>query len=160
MIRKAMKSDLDTIYKIYDYARNQMIKNGNPNQWTNGYPSQSLLEDDIKKECMYIFEENGEVHGAFVFIIGDEPTYKEIKNGKWHSNKTYGTIHRIASDGKIKQSLKKTVDFALNKIDYIRIDTHEDNKIMQHLVLKLSFKYCGIIYVDDDTPRFAYDLQK
>ncbi len=81
MIRKATKSDLDTISKIYDYARGQMSKNGNPNQWTNGYPSQSLLKDDVDKECMYVFEENGKVHGAFVLIIGDAPTYKKIKNG-------------------------------------------------------------------------------
>lgn len=30
MIRKATISDLDTIYKIYDFARSQMAKNGNP----------------------------------------------------------------------------------------------------------------------------------
>lgn len=107
MIRKAMQSDFDTICKIYDYARQQMIKNCNPNQWTNGYPFPYLLQDDIAKECMYVFEENGKIHDAFVFIIGDETTYKEIKNGAWHSNKTYGTIHRIASDVKIKQTLKK-----------------------------------------------------
>ena len=29
----------------------------------------------------------------------------------------------------------------------IRIDTHRDNKIMQHNILKQGFTYCGIIYL-------------
>ena len=30
---------------------------------------------------------------------------------------------------------------------YARIDTHRDNKIMQHNILKHGFTYCGIIYL-------------
>ena len=88
------------------------------------------------------------------------PTYRVIHDGAWHSDKTYATIHRIASDGMVKHCLKTVVDFAKTKVDYVRLDTHEDNKIMQHLAQKCGFKYCGIIYVADGTPRLAYDLLK
>ncbi len=38
----------------------------------------------------------------------------------------------------------------------IRIDTHRDNKIMQHNILKHGFTYCGIIYLLSGYERLAY----
>ena len=40
---------------------------------------------------------------------------------------------------------------------HLRIDTHEKNLVMQNLVKKTGFSYCGIIYVDDGTKRLAYE---
>ena len=38
------------------------------------------------------------------------------------------------------------------------MDTHGDNKVMQSLLTKLGFIYCGTIYVEeDDYPRLAYE---
>lgn len=39
----------------------------------------------------------------------------------------------------------------------MRIDTHENNKVMQHLIKKNGFQECGIIYVEDGSPRIAYE---
>ena len=36
------------------------------------------------------------------------------------------------------------------------IDTHRDNKIMQHNILKHGFTYCGIIYLLSGDERLAY----
>jgi hypothetical protein len=41
----------------------------------------------------------------------------------------------------------------------LRIDTHRDNHIMQHNILKHGFKYCGIIYLESGDERLAYQLQ-
>ena len=38
----------------------------------------------------------------------------------------------------------------------IRIDTHRDNKIMQHNLLKHGFTYCGIIYLLSGDERLVY----
>ena len=38
----------------------------------------------------------------------------------------------------------------------IRIDTHKDNKIMQGLLARHGFSYCGIIYLKNGSPRLAY----
>ena len=40
--------------------------------------------------------------------------------------------------------------------DNIRIDTHKDNKIMQGLLERHGFSYCGIIYLLNGAPRLAY----
>ena len=38
----------------------------------------------------------------------------------------------------------------------IRIDTHLDNRIMQHVIKKYGFTYCGIIYLASGDERLAY----
>ena len=42
----------------------------------------------------------------------------------------------------------------------MRIDTHEDNKIMQHLIEKNGFSKRGIIFKDDGSPRVAFEYVK
>ena len=68
-------------------------------------------------------------------------------------------IHRIASDG-AGGILNAAVEYGKQQIDYLRIDTHEDNRVMQHAVQKLGFRRCGLIYIADGSPRIAYDLSK
>ena len=58
------------------------------------------------------------------------------------------------------QVFKKAVDFCSEKCTHLRADTHEDNKIMQKVVLKNGFQETGIIYVEDGTPRIAYEKVK
>jgi len=97
------------------------------------------------------------IHGVFYFYIGADPTYGIIEDGRWRSETPYGTIHRIAGDGS-GGILAAAVAFAKSKINHIRIDTHHDNKIMQHAVVKQGFQRSGIIYLENGSPRIAYDL--
>lgn len=154
-IRLATIEDLDRIQEIYAYAREVMAKSGNPNQWGNNRPLLDGILDDIKNEKMHLMIEDDKICAVFTFFIGPDPTYAEI-DGEWLNDMPYGTIHKVASDGTIKNVVAKIVAFAETKIDNLRIDTHEDNKIMQALVTKQGFKKCGIIITDDGTPRIAY----
>ena len=43
------------------------------------------------------------------------------------------------------------------KIESLKIDTHEDNLGMQALIKKLDYKYCGIIYTDYNAKRLAFE---
>lgn len=63
----------------------------------------------------------------------------------------------IASDGNTKGLLNKVVCYCEKQINHLRIDTHMDNKIMQHLIIKNGFTKCGTIYVADGSPRIAYE---
>lgn len=157
MIRKAELNDLATIVEIYKAAREFMKENGNSTQWGDKYPEEKLLIDDISKNQLYVVEDAGIIYGVFAFIIGEDETYKVIDKGKWLSTDTYGTIHRIASNGKVKGLFDKVVAYCFNEINHLRIDTHFDNKIMQHLIEKSGFIKCGIIYVVDGSPRIAYE---
>lgn len=104
-----------------------------------------------------MIEENGAVHGVFAFIIGDDPTYQTIEQGSWLAGGAYGTIHRIAGDGQVHGLLRRAVDFGWERIPHLRIDTHENNRVMQYLIEKCGFSYCGVIHVDDGSPRLAYE---
>jgi ribosomal protein S18 acetylase RimI-like enzyme len=157
LIREANLKDIDEIMKIYDYARDFMRKNGNFTQWINGYPQRELLEEDIRKnQCYVLCSADGGLHAVFVLMLEKEPTYSIIENGQWKNDERYGTIHRIAGDGKIKGLADQCIHFCKGKIKNLRADTHEDNKIMQHILEKNGFERCGIIYVKDGSPRIAY----
>ncbi len=153
----AEEKDLAEIQRIYSYAREFMKNNGNPNQWKDDKPALNVLINDIEKHQLYIVKDKNEIHGVFAFIIGEDPTYADISGGKWLSDSEYGTIHRVAGDGKIKGLFDMVLDFCGSKISHLRIDTHEDNKIMRHLIEKNRFLTCGTIYVADGSPRIAYE---
>lgn len=158
-IVKTRISELDTILRIYAYAREQMKLNGNSTQWSDKHPSESVIIDDINNGNSYVILHEGKICGVFAFIIGEEPTYKKIE-GAWKSSEPYGTIHRLASSGAVKGIFQTCLSYCETKISNIRIDTHRDNKTMQHLIEKNGFERCGIIYVADGTPRIAYQKVK
>ena len=155
-IRPAKQADLDEIEKIYARARCFMADNGNPTQWKDGYPWRDLLEEDISLEKLYVAVREDQICGVFVFVIGKDPTYAYIENGAWRSDLPYGTIHRIASCS--SGVFAAALEFCRSRCAHIRIDTHHNNKPMQHLVEKHGFIRCGTIYVEDGTPRIAYEL--
>ena len=89
-------------------------------------------------------------------MAAPEPTYAEI-DGCWMSEEPYGTIHRVASDGSKRGIFKEILNFCKERFSHLRIDTHADNHIMQHLVKKGGFEYCGIIHLENGSPRLAYE---
>ena len=155
-VRDAVSQDLVRIEEIYAYARGFMANHGNPNQWGKTNPPHEWLVDDIEKHLLHVIEDENGIHGVFYFFIGEDPTYGYIEDGTWISDKPYGTIHRIASckSGVFSEALS----FCRNKCSHIRVDTHADNKPMQHLAEKHGFSRRGIIYVEDGTPRIAYEM--
>ena len=160
MIRLAATRDLDDILRVYDKARAFMRTSGNMLQWVNGYPQRDLLEADIEKGQLFVIEEDGKLHGVFAFILGDDPTYAYIEDGKWPNTKPYGTIHRIGTDGTIHGAVQMARDYALQFTDEVRADTHADNNPMQHTLTKNGFVRCGIIYLENGDPRIAYQYSK
>ena len=153
-IRRAETADLKRILEIYDWARKFMAENGNPTQWGISHPAQHVLEDDIHKGRLYVVTQENGICGVFMFALGEDPTYAYIE-GSWRSDSPYGVIHRIAGSG--GGILASALGFCSERIGYLRIDTHADNKPMQRAIEKAGFSKCGIIYVEDGTPRIAYD---
>ena len=156
-VHKACSGDLPRIEQIYDHARNFMEETGNPNQWGKTNPPVAQLVQDIADQRLFVIKEEDQIHGVFYFYIGEDPTYTEIFDGSWKKKALYGTIHRIAGDGS-GGILRTAVDFCRSQIDYLRIDTHADNIVMQNAVAKCGFIRSGIIYIADGTPRIAYEL--
>lgn len=157
-VRQAVNDDFESILSVYEKAREFMKNTGNPSQWGSTYPTKQMLENDLEKGQLFVVEHLGMVVGSFVFFVGIEPNYAYIENGEWAKNGEYGVLHKVASDGSVKGVFGSVLAFAKSKADYLRIDTHADNKVMQSLLDKNGFTRRGVVYMrDDGTPRFAYD---
>lgn len=157
IIRRAEQADLEHILNIYEGARQFMARTGNPTQWKNGYPQKELLEADIRKGQLYVVTDAQGIHGAFVFFVGEDPTYARILDGTWRSTEPYGVIHKVAGDG-TGGIFSACLKFCQGRCAHLRIDTHENNRVMQHVVEKAGFRRRGIIMTHDGTPRIAYDM--
>ncbi|WP_343008286.1 N-acetyltransferase [Parolsenella catena] len=163
-IRTATIADLDALERIYATARRFMAENGNPTQWGDGRPTRDEVAETVRAgACLVGVDDTDEPHFAFSLYSQADPTYERIYDGSWLNDAPYVTIHRVASDGTGHGVFASIVAFARTRAEGlglrdVRIDTHEDNKPMQHLVGKAGFAYCGIIHLADGDPRLAYQL--
>ncbi len=159
MIRNARTEDLDRILDIYAIARAFMIATGNPNQWAGSYPTREDIEKDILNGTGFVLEDGGIVRAFFAFIIGPEHDYEYgtlVEGDGWLNREPYGTIHRVASDGSTRGVLHHVVSFCKERNANLRIDTHQDNKVMQHCIKKEGFIPCGLLLRPDGQYRLAY----
>ena len=157
-IRTSSLDDLPQMKRIFASARQFMVSTGNPNQWAADYPSDSLLREDIESGTSHVVVENGNIVATFVLRSGNDPTYDRIYQGAWPNNEPYATIHRIASNGQAKGIFHLAVCHARQHCRNIRIDTHRDNIVMQHAIMKEGFRYCGVIHCWNGSERLAYQL--
>ncbi len=157
-VKKATHDDLPIMEEIFKCAREYMKNTGNPTQWGTSGPSIFLVKRDIERDVSYLVYNDNVPVGTFSYTLGEEPTYKVIK-GAWLNDNPYGAMHRNASNGKAKGVFEFCFNYCLNFGVDIRIDTHENNATMRHLIEKVGCTYCGIITTDDGTPRLAYQKE-
>lgn len=156
VIRRAREEDMARIQEIYSIARNTMKKSGNPTQWGENYPTQDILKEHMLKKQLYVNVVDQRVQGVFALVAGADKTYEYIEDGQWLNEENYVTMHLVASSGEIKGVFEQFCNYAKEQCSHVRIDTHMDNKIMQHCIEKQGFVHCGRIYVRDHSPRLAY----
>ena len=156
-IREAKPTDITEIMQVMDAAKKIMRQSGNMHQWGDGYPSEAVIFSDMEKHGGFVIEDEGRIVGYFAFLPSPEPTYSKIYDGEWiDDNLPYHVIHRIASYPEAHGIFSTIMDFCFSHNANIRIDTHKDNRIMQHNIKKHGFTYCGIIYLASGDERLAY----
>ena len=157
-IREAKPADIAEIMLVMEAAKGIMRASGNMYQWADGYPSEDAITADMEKKGGFVIEDaNKKVVGYFAFLASPEPTYAQIYEGQWVDDvQSYHVVHRIASYPDVHGIFSAIMDFCFSHDTNIRIDTHRDNKIMQHNLLKHNFTYCGIIYLLSGDERLAY----
>ena len=156
-IRKALPTDMASIMQVTEAAKGIMRASGNMHQWTDGYPSEAVILSDMEKGGGYVVEEDSRIVAYFAFLTSPEPTYAKIYDGEWLDDmQSYHVVHRIASFPDTHGIFSSIMDFCFSKDSNIRIDTHRDNRIMQHVIKKYGFTYCGIIYLASGDERLAF----
>lgn len=149
--KKANSEDTLVIWNILQQAIARRKADGSK-QWQDGYPNESVIQDDINKNAGFVLTENDKVIGYCAVLINDEPEYANIQ-GKWKTNGDFVVYHRVAiaeshlGKGLAKEMLKFIEQFALeNKIYSIKADTNYDNAAMLALFEKLGYEYCGEVF--------------
>ena len=156
VIRPAVEADIPAVLPVFEAAKAIMRAHGNFEQWgAPGFPGDALLLHDIAREGGYVIEKDSIV-AYFALLPSPEPTYDYI-DGAWLTDEPYGVIHRIASYPDVHGIFSAIIDFAAERYAHLRIDTHRDNRIMQHVIDAAGFTYCGIIWLADGTERLAYE---
>ena len=155
-MRKTTLTDLDEVMTIYKKARQFMRQHNNPTQWLGGKPTREQIEADIARGTSYVCTNDGKIAGVLCFFRGTDPTYAIIKDGEWLNDEHYAVVHRIASSGEFKGVGTFMMQWAFSEYPNVRIDTHEDNYVMQNMLKKLGYTYCGIIHLENGDPRLAY----
>lgn len=159
MISASRQEELTQIMSLFDHSRQLMRSSGNMQQWVAGYPSPTLIAQDIENGHSFAIRNNGAIVGVFAFIIGRDPTYTHIEDGSWQDDDIpYGTIHRLACAPGQHGIAAACINWCRRQITSLRADTHADNAIMQYLLTKHGFEYRGIIHITDGTPRLAYQI--
>ena len=166
-IRPATAADLPALRPVFEAAKAIMRADGNAEQWAApGFPGDGLLLRDIARGGGYVIESPvvpgptghlaSRIVAYFALLPSPEPTYDYI-DGAWLTDEPYGVIHRIASYPDVHGIFSAIISFAASHYPHLRIDTHRDNRIMQHVIESAGFTYCGIIWLTDGTERLAYE---
>ena len=157
LVRPARIQDVADILNVIEEAKAFMVSTGNTQQWQGAYPAAEHIEADIAHRGGYVVEEEGRVVGYFAFLASPEPTYACIYGGRWLDDaQPYHVIHRIAALKATRGIFHTVMDYCALWEKNLRVDTHRDNRVMQHLLLQHGFTYCGIIHLASGDERLAY----
>ncbi len=163
----AKPHNLTMILRILTQAKEYLAEQGSP-QWQEGHgPGQAEVERDLARKEGYVLLFAGKLCGYAALASGVEENYLRIREGAWDDSAgNYLTVHRMALDASVRgQGLAKPflreLVIASRALGYrdIRIDTHEQNKAMQKVILSVGFVYKGLIDIPiPNGERKAYQL--
>ena len=131
-------------------------------QWEDGYPDEGSVLGDLQNGLGYVVKVDGTIAAYMYLGFDGDPAYPEIQ-GAWKYGEPYAVVHRIAIGSEFRGqglgsiTFRLVEDFCKSKGFYLlRIDTHRENKRMQHVLEKNGFIYCGIV-IQNGGERLAYE---
>ena len=161
--RKATRADLEQIMAVIEDGR-AFLKPQGGGQWQNGYPTSDDLARDIEKGiCYVILDEEGDV-AATLSLSYHEEDYDTLYEGKWLSDLPYMVMHRCAVKKEhygqgYGNALFVVFETEAKRQGYrsMRIDTHQNNAVMRHLLEKNGFAFCGKAILKPDKDRMVFE---
>ena len=163
MIRNANPEDLAAIKKLTEACAVSMQEKG-IFQWNEHYPSLERLQDDIRKQELYVLEEGKMIRGIVVLSPEMDEEYIPIKWLTPNSKNLY--VHRLATDPLAWGSGngRKLMDFAeafAKEQDYlsVRLDTFSRNQRNQRFYKTRGYKRLGNIFFpkQSEHPFYCYE---
>ena len=160
IFRKATIADIDSISQII-LAASARLGAAGVDQWQRGYPNRGSVEQDVAAGVGMVLCEGDTIITYGAVIFSGEPAYNDITNGEWLTQGEYAVIHRLCVSetfvgmGFARRFMEAAEAMASERVASMRIDTHPQNMIMQGLVKKLGYSYCGDVVIE--SRRLAYE---
>ena len=161
--RLATLEDIDEIMAIIEDGR-KFLKPQNSGQWQNGYPNKDDFINDINNKNLYVVLTDDNFIASVAAFTYHEEDYDHLYEGKWLTSLPYMVMHRIAVKNEYRgqgygYALFDLLEKVAKKEGYhsLRIDTHENNKVMLHLLDKSGFVYCGKAILKPDKDRMVFE---
>ena len=160
--RVATLRDYTDCVELINKVRQQMIDSG-LHQWSDGYPSDDDILNDINNGVARVLTLNGKIGVYGAVILNGEPTYEYIF-GKWQTNGNYYAIHRFATlpelqrEGLAQTFIKRVKGLCeVERVPSIKVDTHIKNFKMVRLLANMGFCYCGTVDYGNRGKRVAFE---
>lgn len=155
-------TDTPFVFKIFEERRLSMDIQG-IFQWTEHYPRQRTIEDDIAQGHLYTISENHVLAGAIILNMDQDPQYRNIN---WRdTDRPSLIIHRLAihpsqqNKGFAKALMRFAEEYAtLAKFNSIRLDAYSENPVAVNLYPKLGCEKRGQLFFRNITsPFFCFE---
>ncbi len=115
-------------------------------QWTNNYPNEQVLEDDVNHHALYVLKHDRSLIASVTIKPENDPAYQVLS---WESNHAM-VIHRLMIDPThMRQGIGNRLFAFAEKLAYnrgydsIKVDTHPDNYRMLGLIRKNGYIEVG-----------------
>ena len=152
-IRKAIANDIDAVGRIYD-AIHLAEKAGEAQiGWEAGvYPVRQTAEDALKKDDLFVLEEDGLIIGSRIINQNQVDVYADADWRYKADPSEVMVFHTLVIDpgkkgkGYGRAFMKFYEEYALkNHCKYLRIDTNEKNKAARRIYQSLGYEEVDII---------------
>ncbi|MDF7638667.1 GNAT family N-acetyltransferase [Lactobacillus sp. ESL0791] len=171
-LKQAALTDFTQILAIIKDGTGQLAQSG-INQWQGQYPSVAHIKEDIENGHAYLaINEGGQTVGTIAIVETPEEVYEKINGELQRVHNEYVVVHRVAvrskyaGHGYATQMLRAAIDLVHSEkpgVSSIMIDTHENNKAMQHLIKKIGFEqiasFDGIYHPGELSYAYEYNLK-
>lgn len=160
IFRKATIEDIEAVVGLMSAASKRLGAAG-IDQWQRGYPNRASVEQDVENGVGMVLCEGATIIAYGAVIFTGEPAYDDLTGGEWLTHGEYAVVHRLCVSeifvgmGFSKQFMYAAESMASERVKSMRIDTHPDNKIMQGLIQRLGYTYCGDVVIE--SRRLAYE---
>ena len=158
IIRKANKTDLENIMKMYKSCVKGMLENG-INQWDDTYPNSQIISEDLNVGTYYVAEIDGTIIGGVNIDKNQDDTYLALD---WEDKSdSFLVVHRLGVKEEFwnkkigKYLMLFTVKLVIEKeLKSIRLDTYSGNPKAMEFYRRLGYAEIGTIDLKLDKDKY------
>ena len=158
IIRKANKTDLENIMKMYKSCVKGMLENG-IDQWDDTYPNTEIISEDLNVGTYYVAEIDGTIIGGVNVDKNQDDTYLALD---WEDKSdSFLVVHRLGVKEELwnkkigKDLMLFTENLVIEKgLKSIRLDTYSGNPKAMGFYRRLGYTELGTIDLKPDKEKY------